>query len=190
MAHSTLLPVVQMCVYCYCRSICSTFTTADPSAVSLFSQNRITEIRTNNWVTLKCSRIRILNSSEWTGWVVCRSVSLQLVRHSINQGTTDTNSTGREGERVGKGVGRNWGDYQQMPGACILHLFCNVAHLIKWLPARAKPSAFVVCRPLAVVCVLATLPWSVSEVGAGRPLAMVYLLLSTKLTNIKGGIMR
>lgn len=32
-----------------------------------------------------------------------------------------------------------------MPGVCILHLFCNVAHLIKWLPASAKPSAFVVC---------------------------------------------
>lgn len=107
MAHSTLLPVVQMCVYCHCRSICSTFTTADPSAVSLFSQNRITEIRTNNWVTLKCSRKQILNSSEWTGWAFCRSVSRQLLRHSINQGTTDTNSTGREGKRGEKGVGRN-----------------------------------------------------------------------------------
>lgn len=104
------LPVVQMCVYCYCRSICSTFTAADPSAVSLFSQNRITEIRTNNWVTLKCSRMRMPNSSELAEWVVCRSVSRQLVRHSINQGTTDTSSIGRKRQRggqSGKGVGRN-----------------------------------------------------------------------------------
>lgn len=75
------------------------------SAVSLFSQNRITEIRTNNWVTLKCSRMRIPNSSELAEWVVCRTVSRQLVRHSINQGTTDTSSIGRWRES-GKGVGR------------------------------------------------------------------------------------
>lgn len=78
-------------VYCYCRSICPTFTTADhdPSAVSLFGQSRITEIRTNNWVTFKCSRMRIPNSSQLArGWSVGQSVR-QLVRHSINQVTTD-----------------------------------------------------------------------------------------------------
>lgn len=118
-AHSSMLPVVQMCVYCYCRSICSTFTTADPSAVSLFSQNRITKIRTNNWVTLKCSRMRIPNSSELPEWLVCRSVSRQLVRHSINQGTTDTNPTRRKDES-GKGVGRTEGTINK----CQAFAFC------------------------------------------------------------------
>lgn len=105
------LPVVQMCVYCYCRSICSTFTAADPSAVSLFSQNRITEIRTNNWVTLKCSRMRIPNSSELAEWVVCLSVSQSPVGQALNQSghngyQLDRQKEGGRERESGKGVGR------------------------------------------------------------------------------------
>lgn len=81
------------------------------SAVSLFSQNRITEIRTNNWVTLKCSRMRIPNSSESAEWVVCLSVSQSPVGQALNQSGHNGYQLDRqkEGERdweSGKGGSR------------------------------------------------------------------------------------
>lgn len=65
-------------------------TPAYPSAVSLFSQNGITEIRANNWVTLKGS---------WSAkcWAVLAGRS-PVAKHSINQCRLPAHCGGRGGE--------------------------------------------------------------------------------------------